>query len=168
MLTTKHKLSVLGAITAALVTVTTFGLVARSEITAQEASKIIEGCAAYAKGKGQSHAIAVYDDGGHPVAVLRMDGNPPGATEFAMQKAAAVANWRFSTMEMGTAVKETPGFRDAPNVVTVPGGIPIFSSDGKQFVGTVGVSGEAPQDDLACAEAGVRAAGLSISRKPAN
>jgi uncharacterized protein GlcG (DUF336 family) len=42
----------------------------------------------------------------------------------------------------------------------------VFSADGRQFVGAVGVSGEAPLDDTACAEAGVKAAGLLSSRKP--
>jgi uncharacterized protein GlcG (DUF336 family) len=35
-------------------------------------------------------------------------------------------------------------------------------------MGAVGVSGEAPNDDAACAEAGVKAAGLSAKRKAAS
>ena len=134
-------------------------------ITADVALQIINGCVAHAKAKGQSHTIAVYDDGGHPVALLRMDGNQPGVTEFAVQKAEAVAGWHFSTADMATAAKQTPGFANAPHVVTVAGGIPIYSSEGR-YIGAVGASGEAPEDDAACAEAGVKAAGLSISRKP--
>ena len=134
---------------------------------AQGALQIVNGCADHAKAKGQSHAIAVYDDGGNLLAFLRMDGNPPGIGEFAMQKGQAVAHWHFSTADMARSAKETPGFADAPNVATVPGGIPVFSADGSQFIGAVGVSGEAPNDDVACAEAGVKAAGLSIARKPA-
>ena len=141
-------------------------LAAQGQLTAAVASQIIDGCAAHAKGKSQSHAIAVYDDGGHPVALLRMDGNSPGITEFAMQKAAAVAAWRFSTAEMEAAAKDTPGFANAPNVVTVPGGVPVFATEG-QFLGAVGVSGEAPVDDAACADAGIKAAGLLSSRKKA-
>lgn len=141
---------------------------AQSDITARVASQIIDGCAAHSKTKGQSHAIVVYDRGGHPVALLRMDGNPPGVTDFAMQKAAAVAHWQFSTVEMQSAAKETPGFGSAPRVVTVPGGVPVYSADGKTFIGAVGVSGEAPADDAACAEAGVRAAGLASKRKAAS
>jgi uncharacterized protein GlcG (DUF336 family) len=133
-------------------------------LDAKTAMQIIDGCAAHARAKSQSHAIAVYDDGGHPVALLRMDGNPPGVTAFAMQKAEAVAHWQFSTANMANAVKETPGFANAPMVVTVPGGIPVFSSDGR-FLGAVGVSGEAALDDAACAEAGVKTAGLSSSRR---
>ncbi len=131
-------------------------------ISAAQASKILDACAAHAKSKGQSQAIAVYDDGGHMVAFLRMDGNPPGVADFAMQKAAAVAHWHFSTAEMAKAAKETPGFASAPLVVIVPGGVPVFAADGKTFLGAVGVSGEAPADDAACAEAGIKAAGLDF------
>jgi uncharacterized protein GlcG (DUF336 family) len=134
-------------------------------LNAQSALQIINGCSDHAKAKGQSHAIAVYDDGGNLLAFLRMDGNAPGIGEFAMQKGQAVAHWHFSTAQMASSAKETPGFADAPNIVTVPGGVPVFSADGSQFVGAVGVSGEAPQDDAACAEAGVKAAGLAVARK---
>jgi len=150
----------------ALLAVSTLSVAASpSSITADVALQIISGCATHAKSKGQSHAIAVYDVGGHPVALLRMDGNQPGVTEFAVQKAEAVASWHFSTADMAASAKQTPGFANAPHVVTVAGGIPIYSSEG-QYIGAIGVSGEAPEDDTACAEAGVKAAGLSISRKP--
>jgi uncharacterized protein GlcG (DUF336 family) len=139
---------------------------AQSVLSDQLATRIIEGCVAHAKAKRQSHAVAVHDAGAAPIAVLRMDGNPPGVMAFAMKKAEAVANWRFATAEMGNAVKDTPGFAAAPHVVTVGGGVPIFSADGQVFLGAVGVSGESPADDASCAEAGVRAAGLSISRRP--
>jgi len=138
---------------------------AQMSIDAKTASKMIDGCVAHSSAKSQSHAIAVYDAGGQPVALLRMDGNSPGVTDFAMQKAAAAAHWRFSTAQMETSARATPGFGNAPRVVTVPGGVPVFSADGVTFLGAVGVSGEAPQDDAACAEAAVKAAGLSISRK---
>ena len=163
-----RALAVFAALLALLASASAPALAAIGEISAQAATKIVEGCAAHAKARRQSHAIVVHDEGGHLVAALRMDGNPPGTTEFAMRKALAVAHWRFSTAEMDAAAKETPGFRDAPHVVTVAGGIPVFSADGNQFVGAVGVSGEAPADDLACAVAGVKAAGLSPSSKPAS
>ncbi len=65
---------------------------------------------------------------------------------------------------MEAAAKDTPGFADAPHVVTVAGGVPIYSADGKTRLGGVGASGEAPTDDAAYAEAGIRAAGLKSSR----
>ena len=87
-----------------------------------------------------------------------------GIMDFALAKAEAVAAWGFSTAQMADAAKATPGFGQAPHVVTVPGGIPVWSADGKVRIGAVGVSGEAPADDAACAEAGILAAGLRSSR----
>jgi len=128
------------------------------------AQAIVAGCAAHATAKQQSHSIVVVDLGGHPVAAIRMDRNGSGTFDFALKKAVAVAAWGFPTSGMEEGAKEVPGFARAPHVVTVPGGVPIWSADGKTRLGGVGVSGEAPADDAACAEAGIRAAGLRSSR----
>jgi glc operon protein GlcG len=133
-------------------------------LDARTAQSIVTGCAAHATAKQQSHSIVVVDLGGDPVAALRMDRNGSGTFDFAMQKAAAVAAWGFPTSGMEEGAKEVPGFARAPHVVTVPGGVPVWSADGKTRLGGVGVSGEAPADDAACAEAGIRAAGLRSSR----
>ena len=133
-------------------------------LNAQAAQAIIAGCAAHASAKQQSHAIVVVDAGGHIAAALRMDGNGSGIFDFALVKAEAAAAWGFSTAQMLESSRGTPGFDRAPKVVIVPGGLPLFSADGKTRLGAVGVSGEAPADDAACAEAGIRAAGLRSSR----
>jgi uncharacterized protein GlcG (DUF336 family) len=133
-------------------------------LDAREAEAIVHGCATHAIAKKQSEAIAVVDTGGHVVAALRMDGNGSGIFDFALAKARAVAAWGFSTAEMAEAAKGTPGFANAPHVVTVVGGVPVYAADGKRRIGAVGVSGEAPADDAACAEAGIRAAGLRSAR----
>jgi glc operon protein GlcG len=132
-------------------------------LDARAAQAIIAGCVAQSTPKMQSHAIVVVDTGGHVVAALRMDGNGSGIFDFALAKADAAAAWGFSTAQMVEAAKGTPGFANAPHVVTVAGGVPVNSADGKTRIGAVGVSGEAPADDAACAEAGVRAAGLRTS-----
>jgi len=133
-------------------------------LDARSAQAIIAGCVAESTPRMQSHAIVVVDVGGHEVATLRMDGNGSGIFDFALAKAQAAAAWGFSTAQMVEAAKGTPGFANAPHVVTVAGGVPVFSADGKARIGAVGVSGEAPADDAGCAEAGVRAAGLRTSR----
>ena len=137
---------------------------APSTLTADAAQKIIAGCAAHAIAKKQSEAIAVVDGGGHLIAALRMEGNGSGIMDFALAKAKAVAAWGFSTAQMALSAKSTPGFANAPRVVTVAGGVPVWSADGKVRIGAVGISGEAPADDAECAEAGIRAAGLRSSR----
>ncbi len=132
-------------------------------LDARAAQAIVAGCAAHAAGKRQSHAIAVVDPGGHVIASLRMDGNGYGIMEFALAKAEAAAAWGFATARMADGARETPGFGSAPHVVTVAGGLPVFSTDGTRL-GAVGVSGEAPADDEVCAEAGIRAAGFRLAR----
>ena len=133
-------------------------------LDARAAEAIVHGCASHALAKKQSHAIAVVDSGGHLIAALRMDGNGTGIFDFALAKAQAVAAWGFSTAQMLESARGTPGFDRAPHVVIVPGGVPVFSADGKARIGAVGVSGEAPTDDAACADAGIKAAGLPSSR----
>ena len=133
-------------------------------LDAKSAQAIVAGCVAHSTAKQQSHAIVVVDSGGHVVAALRMDGNGTGIFDFSLAKAQAAAAWGFSTAQMLENSRGTPGFADAPQVVIVPGGVPVFTADGKSRIGAVGVSGEAPTDDAACAEAGVKAAGLRSSR----
>ena len=137
---------------------------AQTALGAKAAQAIVAGCSAHATAKQQSHAIAVVDLGGNLVAALRMDGNGSGIMDFSLAKAKAVAAWGFSTAQLEENAKGTPGFANAPHVVTVPGGVPVWSSDGTLRIGGVGASGEAPADDAACAEAGIRAAGLRSSR----
>ena len=137
---------------------------AQTALDAGAAQAIVSGCAAHATAKQQSHAIAVVDLGGNLVAALRMDGNGSGIMDFSFAKAKAVASWGFSTAQMEENAKGSPGFANAPHVVTVAGGVPVWSADGKTRIGAVGASGEAPADDAACAEAGIRAAGLRSSR----
>ena len=139
------------------------GSQAAATLDARAAQAIIAGCIAESLPRMQSHAIAVVDTGGHLVAALRMDGNSSGIFDFALAKAKASAAWGFSTAQMVESAKGTPGFANAPHVVTVAGGVPVYTADGKVRIGAVGVSGEAPADDADCAEAGVRAAGLRTS-----
>lgn len=135
-------------------------------LDARTAQAIVSGCVAHSSSRRQSHAIAVVDAGDQMAAALRMDGNGFGIMEFAIAKAEAAAAWGFPTAAMAQGARETPGFGDAPRVVTVAGGVPIYTADGRERVGAVGVSGEAPADDAACAEAGIAAAGLRSSRAP--
>lgn len=133
-------------------------------LDARAAQAIIAGCVAHALAKGQSQAVAVVDHGAGVVAALRMDRTGAGPMAFAVEKAEAAALWGFPTAGMAEGAKGTPGFADAPKVVTVPGGVPVWSADGSQRIGAVGVSGEDPADDVACAQAGIAAAGLRIER----
>ena len=148
------------AVAALLCSATAHAQIAAQRISAENAQKIIAGCVARDAAANQSHSIAVTDTGGQLVAVLRMDRSSAGATGFAIEKARASALWGFATSGMEEGARGTPGFANAPNVVTVAGGVPVFSADGTARLGAVGASGEAPADDVACALAGIEAAGL--------
>jgi len=138
-------------------------LLAAAALSDAQAGQIVSGCATHAQAKRQSHAIAVVDAGGRLLAFRRMDGNAYGIGDFARAKAEASAAWRAKTSQLATGAAQTPGFAAAPAVVTVAGGAPVYAADGA-FVGAVGVSGEAPADDEACALAGIAAAGLLAAR----
>jgi uncharacterized protein GlcG (DUF336 family) len=136
-----------------------------ARLDAAAAQAVVAGCARHAAARKQSHAIAVVDNGGHLVAALRMDGNGWGMMDFAIAKAAAAAAWGFATAEMEAGAREVPGFARAPEVVTVAGGVPIYSADGLERIGAAGASGEDPPVDAACVVAGIEAAGLRAARK---
>ena len=141
-----------------------FGQSASFTLDPETAEQIIVGCKVHSQSKNQSHAIAVHDTGGHLVAALRMRGNNAGTMAFAQAKAKAVGIWGFSTAQMEKSVGDVAGFGNAPNVVTVAGGVPFYTMDGKTRLGAVGVSGEDPMDDVACAIAGIKSAGLTDQR----
>ena len=137
-----------------------------ASLNADLAQAIVAGCASHAASRQQSHAVAVVDSGGHLIAALRMDGNGYGIMDFAIAKAEAAAAWGFATAGMEEGARQTPGFAAAPHVVTVAGGVPVWSADGRERIGAVGASGEMPADDAACAEAGIAAAGLRSTPAP--
>src|SRR5438270_5526958 len=131
-------------------------------LNARAAQAIIGGCVAESMQRKQSHAIVVVDTGGHVIASLFMDGNNSGIYDFAVAKAEAAAAWGFSTAQMAKSASETPGFAGAPHVVTVAGGEPVWSADGKVRLGAVGVSGEGPGGGAVCGGGGIRGARVSI------
>jgi uncharacterized protein GlcG (DUF336 family) len=138
---------------------------AATSLNLAAAESIASGCRSFAGAKGQSHGIAIVDAGGHLVIAVRMDGNREGVMAFAIEKAKASALWGFPTSAMAEVAKSTPGFARAPYVVTVAGGVPVYGPDGRTLIGAVGASGEDPADDAACAEAGIKVAGLASARK---
>jgi glc operon protein GlcG len=105
-------------------------------------------------------AIAIVDDGGHPLALQRLDGCAPVAAYIAVEKARSAALGR----------RETKGYEDMINggrtafvVIAeisrglIEGGVPIMV-DGS-CVGAVGVSGVRSEQDAQVARAGVIAIG---------
>jgi uncharacterized protein GlcG (DUF336 family) len=134
-------------------------------ISLDEARRVIDGALEWARAHGLLMAVAVVDVGGHPVAMVRMDGASILAGEVVVQKA-RMAAWlgrpTASAVEIG---------RDWPhvylsfvaaaqgNIILSKGGIPLLR-DG-HVLGAVGASGGTGEQDQACSEAGVAAGGLN-------
>jgi glc operon protein GlcG len=131
------------------------------KVLSLDAARVVVGAAeAEAKKNGAGGAIAVVDDGGHLLTLVRLDGTFAAASNIATGKARSAANFRKPTKDFEDAIK---GGRTSlvanPELLPLQGGVPIVV-DG-QVVGAVGVAGanSAQQDDeIARVAAGALAA----------
>jgi glc operon protein GlcG len=106
--------------------------------------------------------VAVVDEGGLLIALARMDGAPPLSPQIAEAKAVGSAMLQRDGAGLAEIAKDRPGFFSVADrlvrVPIVPGlGSVLIKREGK-VLGSVGVSGARPEQDLACAEAGVSSA----------
>jgi len=100
--------------------------------------------------------IAIVDDGGHPLALERLDGCAPIGAYIALEKARSAALGRRETKtyeEMVNAGRNA--FLSAPLLTTLEGGVPVIIEG--QVVGAVGVSGVKSDQDAQVAKAGITA-----------
>ncbi len=124
----------------------------------ESAAKIRDGCLAFAAEKKFGISLAVHDEAGRLLTFAKMDGASTAVSDLAIWKSRSAATFR--TPSANTAQWNIPS---APGIATAGGGVPIFTTDG-QALGAIGVSGAQTEDDIACAEAGIRAAGLRSAR----
>ena len=99
--------------------------------------------------------IAIVDDGGHPLALERMDECAPIASYIAMEKAKSAALGKRPSADYENMINGgRTAFLSTPNLAgMLEGGIPI--KVGKFVVGAVGVSGVQKEQDAQIASAGV-------------
>ena len=118
------------------------------------AAIIRDTCIDWAEERDLELAIAVSDDAGRLIAFAHMDGTATAVGDVAQWKAQSAATYRTSSRTTG----EWNG-QGAPRLAHWEGGVPIFTADG-MGLGGVGVSGAESSVDVACATAGIEAAGL--------
>lgn len=112
-----------------------------------EANTIIETARAEAEKHGWNVTIALVDDGGHPLALTRLDGASPVSAYIAIEKARTSALGRreskaYEDMINGGRI----AFLSVPLIKgTLEGGVPVVV-DG-QVIGAVGVSGVKSEQD---------------------
>lgn len=103
-------------------------------------------CEAEARRNDWNVAIAVLDDGGHPLLLLRMDGATPANADNALQKGRTAAITRRSTKVWEERIAAGRVSTLSMPVMAVQGGIPLFHQG--ECVGAIGVSGvQSPQDE---------------------
>ena len=127
----------------------------------RDAQTIVTRAHAKAAELGINITVAVVDEGGHLVALARMDGAPPISPQVAEAKAVGAAMLHRDGQSLADLAKDRPGFFSVVDrlvrVPIVPGlGSTLVKRD-SLVVGAIGVSGGKPDQDLECAEAGLSA-----------
>lgn len=124
---------------------------------ADDVKRILAAAETEAQTNGWAVTIAVTDDGGHLLGLIRMDGAPPASAHIAPAKAHTSALGR----------RESKGYEDIINkgrfaFLSVPvlegmleGGVPVVFEGAT--IGAVGVSGVASHEDAQIARAGIAA-----------
>jgi uncharacterized protein GlcG (DUF336 family) len=126
-------------------------------LAADDVEKILAGAKAEARKNNWSVTMAVVDDGGHLLGLLRLDGAPVFSARMAIEKARSAALGKreskaFEEIIAGgrTAFLSVPGLKGL-----LEGGVPVMV--GGQVAGAVGVSGVKSAEDAQVARAGIAA-----------
>ena len=127
----------------------------RPMLTLDDCRRISAAAEAEAKKNGWNVCIAILDDGGHLLHLVRMDGATPANARIAVEKGRTAAETRRSTAGWQERVKTRPEMLRMPGVLPVQGGLPIVVEGG--CVGGVGVSGVQSHEDEQIAKAGIDA-----------
>ncbi len=128
----------------------------KAVLSQTEVATILAAARAEAQANGWAVTIVVADDGGHPLALERLDGCAPIASYIATEKARSSALGRRETKGYEDMVNNgRTAFLSAPVVCSLEGGGPVVV-DG-HVIGSVGVSGVTAAQDAQIAKAGVAA-----------
>jgi uncharacterized protein GlcG (DUF336 family) len=108
--------------------------------------------------------IAVVDVGANLVYFVRMDKSYLGSVDISIKKAKTSVMFQRPTGELGKISQSNREYsalvygieHSNQDLVTFPGGIPIYNNAG-DLIGGIGVSGSSIENDHKVAEAGIRA-----------
>lgn len=129
----------------------------KKTLTRADVQLILDAAERHASQNGWAVTIAVVDDGGHALGLVRMDGAAPMSAPVALAKAHTAAVSRRETKVFEEMINQGRySFMSAPGIeALMEGGVPI--SVDAHVVGAVGVSGVKSPDDAAIARAGAAA-----------
>jgi len=128
----------------------------RPMLTLDDCRKVSAAAEAEAKKNKWNVCIAILDDGGDLLHLIRMDGATPANSRIASEKGRTAAETRRSTAMWEERVKSgRMAMLSMPGVTPVQGGVPIVV-DG-ECIGAVGVSGVQSHEDEQIAKVGIAA-----------
>jgi glc operon protein GlcG len=129
----------------------------KAVLSLEQVNHILDAAQREAEANGWLVTIAVTDDGGHPLALRRMDGCAPMASYVAPEKARSAALGRRETQAFEDMINGgRTAFLSAPVLQgLLTGGIPVLHEG--QVIAAVGVSGVKPEQDAQIARAGIAA-----------
>ena len=131
-----------------------------SNITLEEARKVIDAALKKSNELGVKMNIAVVDAGTNLVAFNKMDDAWLGSIDISQKKARTARYFNMNTGEIGKLSQPGGSLYNIEHsnngLITFPGGVVLKNSAG-EIIGAVGVSGSTVEDDHAVAEAGASA-----------
>ena len=126
-----------------------------------EAQTLIQAAHEHATAESLRVTVAVVDEGGHPIALGRMDGAPPLSAQIAEAKAVGAALWHRDGDQLAAVQEDRAAFfaqvSALVRVPLIPADGSVVIRDGEIVLGAVGVSGAQSDQDRVSAEAGIRA-----------
>ncbi len=131
-----------------------------SDITLEQAQKVLAAALKKSQEMGVKMDIAVVDAGANLKAFARMDDAWLGSIDIAIRKARTARFFDMNTGEIGKLSQ--PGGplyhieHSNGGLITFPGGVPLKDAEGR-IIGAIGVSGSTVEDDHAVASAGAAA-----------
>jgi len=129
----------------------------RPMLTLDDCRRISAAAEAEAKKQKWNVCIAILDDGGDLLHLVRMDGATPANAHIAVEKGRTAARTRRSTLTWQERIAKRPELLQMPGVTPVQGGLPIMVEGA--CVGGIGVSGVQSHEDEQICAAGIKALG---------
>jgi glc operon protein GlcG len=127
----------------------------KSVLTVDEVTQILDAARAEAERNHWAVAIAVVDDGGHPLALLRLNGCAPLSAYIATEKARTSALGRRESKQYEDMINGgRTAYLSAPLAGMLEGGVPIVVD--AQVIGAIGVSGVKSDQDAQVSRAGAQ------------
>jgi uncharacterized protein GlcG (DUF336 family) len=127
----------------------------RPMLTLDDCRKISAAAEAEAKKNSWNVCIAILDDGGHLLHLIRMDGATPANARIAIEKGRTAAESRRATSAWQERIKPRPEMLGMPGITPIQGGLPIVVEG--TCVGGIGASGVQSHEDEQIVAAGIKA-----------